>query len=187
MLTYPLTLIPSPTALSTTGLVRENDSSTLQFKFFLLNPSLALRNTATSLTPLRSASSRPFSFGTRNGYHTPSAARQLRISSAMSPEAAICGTHFGETNAPASTFLRPALRSRRMSSSLVCEVMGLRSFCRPSRGPTSTIRTVGSRTGGAVVVVGILVANESGRRGEKGRRRGEKRGKRGRRRMEGIV
>src|SRR5215470_7263425 len=57
----------------------------------------------------------------------------------------ICGTHFGETKAPASTARRPASASRSMSAILTATGADLASFCSPSRGPTSTMRTSAGR------------------------------------------
>src|SRR3954468_6421802 len=54
---------------------------------------------------------------------------------------AICGTHFGDTNAVASTERSPAAASRSISSSFTAVGTSPGSFCRPSRGPTSTMRT----------------------------------------------
>src|SRR5471032_3477284 len=54
---------------------------------------------------------------------------------------AICGTHFGDTNDAASMLAKPAL-VRRSTSSIFTSAGTLSfSFCRPSRGPTSTILT----------------------------------------------
>src|SRR5215207_4341986 len=61
--------------------------------------------------------------------------------SSTSVWSAICGTHFGETNAVASTAGRPASARRSMSSSLTAVGTSPGSFCKPSRGPTSTMRT----------------------------------------------
>jgi hypothetical protein len=60
------------------------------------------------------------------------------ITSALS---AICGTHFGDTNAVASTTGRPAAESRSISSTLTAVAIETFSFCSPSRGPTSTSLT----------------------------------------------
>src|SRR6476661_4112219 len=54
---------------------------------------------------------------------------------------AICGTHFGDTNAVASTTGSPAAESRSISSTLTAVEIEPCSFCRPSRGPTSTSLT----------------------------------------------
>ncbi len=51
------------------------------------------------------------------------------------------GTHFGETNDPASMVVSPVLARRVIRSSLVASEMGRFSFWRPSRGPTSTSLT----------------------------------------------
>src|SRR5215470_8759417 len=61
--------------------------------------------------------------------------------SSTSVWSAICGTHFGETNAVASTAGRPASARRSISSSLTAVGTSPGSFCSPSRGPTSTMRT----------------------------------------------
>src|SRR5882672_5722910 len=53
----------------------------------------------------------------------------------------ICGTHFGDTNAVASMTRRPLCARRSINSSLVSVVTVCFSFCKPSRGPTSTIFT----------------------------------------------
>src|SRR5471030_807987 len=55
---------------------------------------------------------------------------------------AICGTHFGETNDADSTFCKPAFASRFTSSIFTSVATNSFSFCRPSRGPTSTIFTL---------------------------------------------
>src|SRR5687767_1563072 len=61
--------------------------------------------------------------------------------SSTSVWSAICGTHFGDTNAVASTAGSPASASRSISSSFTAVGTSPGSFCRPSRGPTSTMRT----------------------------------------------
>jgi hypothetical protein len=55
---------------------------------------------------------------------------------------AICGTHFGETKAPTSMVCKPASPRRSISSILTAVEMVCFSFCKPSRGPTSTMRTL---------------------------------------------
>src|SRR3954467_453953 len=61
--------------------------------------------------------------------------------SSTSVWSAICGTHFGDTNAVASTAGSPASARRSISSSLTAVASSPGSFCSPSRGPTSTMRT----------------------------------------------
>src|SRR5262247_290669 len=61
--------------------------------------------------------------------------------SSTSVWSAICGTHFGDTNAVASTAGSPASARRSISSSFTRVGTSRGSFCSPSRGPTSTIRT----------------------------------------------
>lgn len=60
------------------------------------------------------------------------------------------GTHFGATNDPASMSRTPVCASLRMSSILVFSGIDVFSFCSPSRGPTSTIRTSSARDRGVV-------------------------------------
>ena len=56
-------------------------------------------------------------------------------------EALTCGTHFGLTKLPASISRIPERASLFISSAFIEGEMGRGSFCRPSRGPTSTILT----------------------------------------------
>ena len=51
---------------------------------------------------------------------------------------AICGTHLGDTKLRASITGSPASDSRSISSTLTAVGTASGSFCRPSRGPTST-------------------------------------------------
>src|SRR5690606_21201479 len=52
---------------------------------------------------------------------------------------ASCGIHFGETKLVTSTVSRPVSVSRSMNAILVAAGTTALSFCKPSRGPTSTI------------------------------------------------
>src|SRR4051794_4533995 len=56
-------------------------------------------------------------------------------------EPIICGIAFGDTNAPTSTVCRPAPTSASMKAMRSATPTAVFSFCRPSRGPTSTMRT----------------------------------------------
>jgi hypothetical protein len=60
------------------------------------------------------------------------------ITCAASP---ICGTHLGETKLVASITGNPAALSLSISSIFTAAGTTPGSFCRPSRGPTSTIFT----------------------------------------------
>lgn len=51
------------------------------------------------------------------------------------------GSTFGETKDPASTSLSPALTNRSIRATLRSVDSSAFSFCRPSRGPTSTTLT----------------------------------------------
>src|SRR5215470_4589328 len=76
------------------------------------------------------------------------------MSASTSALSAICGIHFGDTNAPASITLKPVSLSRSMSAILTAAGNALASFCRPSRGPTSTIRTSAGRRIGGLLALG---------------------------------
>ena len=52
-----------------------------------------------------------------------------------------CGTHFGETKLADSMTSRPQSCRRSINSTLTVVFTDCFSFCRPSRGPTSTIVT----------------------------------------------
>src|ERR1700675_4320729 len=56
-------------------------------------------------------------------------------------EFTICGIAFGDTKAPTSTVCSPAPTSASMNAIRSATLTGVFSFCRPSRGPTSTMRT----------------------------------------------
>src|SRR5262245_2649242 len=66
-----------------------------------------------------------------------------------SAASAICGTHFGDTKLVASIDGTPASASASISATLTSVGTTPFSFCRPSRGPTSTMRT---RAGSAMSV-----------------------------------
>ena len=106
--------------------------------FFRLNVSEAAAKIATSSMPACLARSRPMRFGTSAEYVTPGCLVSPRATSTPS---AICGTRFGSTNAATSIAGSPAADSRSMNATLSAVAIGACSFCRPSRGPTSTTRT----------------------------------------------
>src|SRR5688500_12560572 len=58
-----------------------------------------------------------------------------------SAASASCGTHFGLTKLVASMVRRPVAVSRSISSIFAAAGTSVFSFWRPSRGPTSTMRT----------------------------------------------
>src|SRR5690606_25713817 len=59
-----------------------------------------------------------------------------------SAASASCGTHLGLTKLVASMQRRPVADRRSISSTLAAVGMMDFSFCNPSRGPTSTMRTL---------------------------------------------
>jgi hypothetical protein len=117
--------------------------------------------------------SRPLTFGKSHWYMTfcGSSDRLLRTCSRISEEFAICkprqrhtttmasiafltwGTHFGATNDPASMYWSPVCASLSTSSILVATGIDCFSFCNPSLGPTSTMRTWSARLDAAVARV----------------------------------
>jgi hypothetical protein len=66
-----------------------------------------------------------------------------------SPVSAICGTRAGCTNAPTSMTGRPAAASASTNATFAAVSTRAASFCRPSRGPTSTTRTRPAGQGGS--------------------------------------
>ena len=105
-----------------------------------LNVSDAAAKIAISVTPAACARSSPARLGTRAGYRTPG----RREMPAKTPLAsAICGTHFGLTKAETSIAGRPDADSRFTKATLSTVWTAAASFCSPSRGPTSTMVTVG--------------------------------------------
>ena len=58
-----------------------------------------------------------------------------------SAASASCGIHFGLTKLVASIVRSPVPERRSINSILALAAMIVFSFCRPSRGPTSTMRT----------------------------------------------
>ncbi len=78
----------------------------------------------------------PRRLGTSTGYDTPGL---RRIRAITSPASANCGTQFGLTKLVVSMTDSPASLSRSMNATLASVSIGIGSFCKPSRGPTSTI------------------------------------------------
>src|SRR5205085_7841012 len=72
---------------------------------------------------------------------------------------AICGTHLGDTKLVTSISLRPASCRRCTSSIFTAAGTGSFSFCKPSRGPTSTSLTL---LGYDMASVSFLAINHAG-------------------------
>ena len=100
--------------------------------------SLAAPKITTSWAPAASAPSKPFMFGVSTEIRLPAGREMRAMTSAAS---AICGTHFGDTKDVASSWRTPAASRRSHRSTFTSVETGCFSFCRPSRGPTSVIRT----------------------------------------------
>ena len=99
-------------------------------------PSLAQTTTLASSQPLATARSQPRSLRTSPMRETPGS----RGSAAMISSApAICGTRLGFTNETTSMRRTPLASRRRTNSTFTSASRTAFSFCRPSRGPTSTI------------------------------------------------
>src|SRR5882724_12899164 len=124
-------------ARATTGLKRSIDSASEQLILAREKPSEAEANTAITLAPACCEASYPFSFGTST-WNSPG--RWLTPRSTWS-EFTICGIAFGDTKAPTSTVCSPAPTSASMNAMRAATLTGVFSFWRPSRGPTSTMRT----------------------------------------------
>ncbi|CAM5274713.1 hypothetical protein SALBM217S_03135 [Streptomyces griseoloalbus] len=123
-------------------------SSTVRLRLALAKDSVALANTATRRAPSASARSRPRSLGTSTGRSTGRSDTAGNRSSAS----ASCGTHFGCTKLVASIVVRPVPASRRTNSAFTAVGTVCFSFCRPSRAPTSWIRTrAGSPSAGTAM------------------------------------
>src|SRR5882724_5935548 len=129
-------------ARATTGLKRSIDSASEQLILAREKPSEAEANTAITLAPACCEASYPFSFGTST-WNSPG--RWLTPRNTVS-EFTICGIAFGDTKAPTSTVCKPAPTSASMNAMRSAALTGVFSFCRPSRGPTSTMRTLSFMT-----------------------------------------
>ncbi len=92
-----------------------------------------------SLMPAASARCAPLAFGTSTMPRTPGIGPSSATTSSMSR---ICGIAFGLTNEPISMRLMPAAISALINATLVAVGTNCGMFCRPSRGPTSTISTL---------------------------------------------
>src|SRR5471032_2985538 len=75
---------------------------------------------------------------------------------------AICGTHFGDTKDAASMLAKPALDKRFTSSILISAGTFSFSFCRPSRGPTSTILTCLGRLACVFMSISSVAVDDAG-------------------------
>lgn len=80
---------------------------------------------------------------------------------------ATCGVHFGDTNEPASMVFKPVRANLSTSSILVATGMLCFSFCNPSLGPTSTMRTKSARLDAAVAKVRLEHGCRAARRAER--------------------
>lgn len=144
---YPRTWAFSAFARATTGSNMASDSATVRFRLRAANVSVAEPNTAIDRAPSASARSSPRSFGTRTGRDTsPTSAMSPRSGNSCSASAS-WGTHFGCTKLVASIVVRPATARRRMNSAFTGVGTVPFSFWRPSRAPTSWIRTREGRPG----------------------------------------
>jgi hypothetical protein len=104
--------------------------------FFCVNASLAAVKSAIRPTPAASARSSPYVFGTSALYRGPGGS-----SGHSSAASASWGTHLGETKLVASISVSPLAASADMNAAFAAVGTGTGSFCSPSLGPTSMIRT----------------------------------------------
>src|SRR4051795_12206178 len=131
---------PASRARATTRSMPASDSSTERFTFMRLWVSLADRNrfTSSKLSRSSSALSRPRSFGTRTDSDTPSGGS---IAPSTSAASASCGITSARTKLVTSRRLRPVRASCSISRTLSAVAITSGSFWKPSRGPTSRMRT----------------------------------------------
>src|SRR4051794_32575843 len=131
---------PSPRARPTTASSPLRDSSTERFTFFWLCVSVADRKQLISWKRSRSASafSSPRSLGIRTLTDT-SSGMSARLSTSV--PSASCGITSGRTKLVASSRRTPVRASASTSRTLSSVAMTSGSFWKPSRGPTSRIRT----------------------------------------------
>jgi hypothetical protein len=115
------------------------DSSIDALMFLRLNASDAAVNTATSLAPTARARFVTLLVGHEHRIRDTGGAMDAAKTSLAS---ASCGTHFGLTKLVASIVRSPVADSRSISAILSGVAMTFFSFCSPSRGPTSTMRTL---------------------------------------------
>ena len=134
---------PASRARATTRSSPASDSSIERFTFLRLCVSLADRKRFTSSnskSPRASARSSPRSFGISTVYET-SALRSMERSTCSA--SASCGITSGRTNDVTSIRRRPGLREAVDQPHLVARSsITSGSFWKPSRGPTSRMRTL---------------------------------------------
>lgn len=159
---YPLTWMPSERALAATPRLRSKPCCTLHRIFIRLKPSEALTKTATSLTPCFNATSSALVWGIRTGDRigAESCARTPRmyLSASKLSQSASCGIACALTIEVSSTDCRPQSWSRRISSSFIEVGTCCLMFWRPSRGPTSTMRTLAGEEARDMAKVATLAA-----------------------------
>jgi len=134
-----------------TGTKRSRTCEMLPLVFFWLNVSLAAAkrlSLPSAAGPCRkvSALSRPLSFGTsaeKSGREVSGDGAEAARSASTAPASPSCGTHLGLTKLVTSTSSTHAAQSRRTSWALSAAAIMADSFCRPSRGETSVMRTLG--------------------------------------------
>ena len=135
---------PSPRARASTASRPVSDSSIERLTFLRLWVSEALRKTLISWkrSRCRSAFSSPFSFGIRTEIATSSGGSMRSRTCSAS---ASCGITSARTKLVTSRRFRPVRASWSMSRTLASVGIVSGSFWKPSRGPTSRMRTrVGS-------------------------------------------
>src|SRR5919202_3912486 len=153
---YARTRAPVGCAPSMTVRASSSDCSIERLMLARLKLSVAATNSAMSCTPAARARSSPRGLGTSATYRTPG---RLRIARKTSSASAIRGTALGCTNDVTSIHGKPASDSRSTKRTLTSVGMGAGSFCSPSRGPTSTIRTRRGRASAMplLYVLGLVV------------------------------
>src|SRR3954452_6426033 len=142
---------PSSRAWVSTRSSPDSDSSIERLTFLRLWVSDALRKTLISWkrSRRRSAFSRPFSFGMSTEIATPS---RGSMRSSTSSASASCGITSARTKLVASSRVTPVRASRSISRTFSSVGTTSGSFWKPSRGPTSRMRTRWGGMGPALIL-----------------------------------
>ena len=131
---------PASRAFATTRSSPDSDSSIDRFTFLRLCVSLAERNRLTSSNSKSPASARssPRSFGISTEYAT-SGLRLIERSTSSASDS--CGITSARTNEVTSSRRSPVCDRQSISATLSAVAITSGSFWKPSRGPTSRMRT----------------------------------------------
>lgn len=143
VLAHPRTAIFNFKARDVTFLALPIPCSTVQLILAFLNPSVAQVNTAISFNTVLNGDIQPLNIRHQKGKSQMRFADEPLNHRILKHITKISQLR-DETTEVNSTGSSPVLSSRHINSNLVAVGIESRIFCRPSRGPTSTIRTDGT-------------------------------------------